>query len=241
MNDSIIEIFSSVQGEGKYIGMRQLFLRFPGCNIKCRFCDTDFSATSICRMEMIPGSGNIEELPNPLSAEIIATNLNGMLAKAHHHSVSLTGGEPLLHADFIRVLAPLLHAPLFLETNGTLYHEMKSVLDMISYISMDIKLPSVTGETLWSEHRHFLELVYHKDVYVKIVVAENTSKEEFLQAVHLMAESSPDTLLVLQPVTPFGGLTAPSAMKLLDFQARALDLLPEVRVIPQAHRMLGLL
>lgn len=241
MEESIIEIFSSVQGEGKYIGIRQVFLRFSGCNIKCRFCDTDFFTTDICRMEVTPGSGNIEKLANPLSAEMVAVNLNRILTKARHHSVSLTGGEPLLHAAFIRKLAPLLHIPLFLETNGTLYHEMESILDIISYISMDIKLPSITGKALWAEHRRFLEVVRNKDVYVKIVVAENTSEREFLQAVHLMAENSADTLLILQPVTPFGGMTAPSSMKLLNFQAKALDALSEVRVIPQAHRMMGLL
>ena len=37
----INEIFSSIQGEGLYIGSKQLFIRFCGCNLKCNYCDTN--------------------------------------------------------------------------------------------------------------------------------------------------------------------------------------------------------
>ena len=38
----IAEIFDSIQGEGPYIGYRQLFIRFCGCNLLCDYCDTEF-------------------------------------------------------------------------------------------------------------------------------------------------------------------------------------------------------
>ena len=42
----VSEIFSSIQGEGKYVGCRQLFIRLIGCNMDCPYCDTDKLAHS---------------------------------------------------------------------------------------------------------------------------------------------------------------------------------------------------
>ena len=42
----LVEVFSSFQGEGLYVGQRQLFIRFAGCNLRCRFCDTEAAQES---------------------------------------------------------------------------------------------------------------------------------------------------------------------------------------------------
>ena len=49
MKENMIEIFSSAQGEGPYIGRRQVFVRFEGCNLKCRYCDTAHAVGSHSR------------------------------------------------------------------------------------------------------------------------------------------------------------------------------------------------
>ena len=79
----IKEIFSSIQGEGPLVGYKQLFIRFCGCNLNCNYCDTDFELN----------------FSKDFSAEEILEVIN---KNTDCHSVSLTGGEPLLQVDFIK-------------------------------------------------------------------------------------------------------------------------------------------
>ena len=239
MQEHIIELFSSVQGEGKYVGCRQLFLRLTGCNLACPFCDTDFVAAShpFCQVETQPGRHIFKELSNPVPFDAIVREVQSLLV-IPHHSLSLTGGEPLLHTDFIRALAGAVDVPLFLETNGTLPEELRDVLPYISHISMDIKLPSVTGEELWETHRKFLQLARQKKLYVKLVVSAETTPAEFQHAVALLASVDAAIPFVIQPVTPWNGCKAASPEQILWCQQQALSQLKDVRVIPQTHKMI---
>ena len=158
--------------------------------------------------------------------------------------MSFTGGEPLLHAAFIRAVVEALHAlgqqtKVFLETNGTLYRELASILDITDIISMDIKLPSIVTKPQWEAHARFLELARTKDLYVKLVVSAETTDEEFKKSVALLEEQAPDALFIIQPVTPYGGCAAASPEKILTCQSYALKHLRDVRVIPQTHKMIG--
>lgn len=97
------EIFYSLQGEGHNTGRAAVFVRFSGCNLKCPFCDTDFSEYK------------------EMSAEEIAS-LSLTLSKGDGMPmVVLTGGEPTLQAD--KELIDRLHQAGFqfvaMESNGT--------------------------------------------------------------------------------------------------------------------------
>ena len=243
MRENIIEIFSSIQGEGKYVGCRQVFVRLEGCNLDCAYCDTEneIGRHPCCMVEEGAGTHALVPYENPLSVEMVAEIVARLVGDVPHHSLSITGGEPLLHVPFIKELAAHIDLPVFLETNGTLDRALAACIDCISHISMDLKLPDVLSAPVWDAHARFLEIARAKDVYVKVVVAAETRAEDVERAARLVAAIAPTTLLVLQPVTPYGDCSAPSPARLLELQRLALCHISDVRVIPQTHRMMDLL
>lgn len=239
---NLIEIFSSVQGEGKYVGYRQIFIRMAECNLNCAYCDTNFKRADFCNVETSAGSMIFEKIKNPLDAAQVAEIIKRFNNEVPTHSVSFTGGEPLLSWKFIREVAEILKdtdLKIFLETNGTLFDELSQVIDFVNIISMDIKMPSIGGN-YFDKHREFLKIAMQKDLYAKIVISAETTQEEFDTAIKLIAEVSPKILLILQPVTPVKNVKAISARKILDWQAAALLKLKNVRVIPQTHRFINI-
>ena len=78
MKSNLIEVFSSIQGEGKYVGCRQLFVRFAGCNLNCQYCDTTFSHNNFekCKIEKVAGQRIFEDVANPLTIEELALRIN---------------------------------------------------------------------------------------------------------------------------------------------------------------------
>ncbi|HBC92346.1 MAG TPA: 7-carboxy-7-deazaguanine synthase QueE [Pelotomaculum sp.] len=244
MTVPVTEIFSSVQGEGLLVGCRQIFIRLYGCNLKCSYCDTVLhEEPDLCRVETAPDTGIFEYLPNPLGINDIARVVE-RLAVGLHHSISLTGGEPLLYSNVFRELLPALRGSrrgIYLETNGTLPGELARVIDLLDMVAMDFKLPSVSGlPPLWSKHGRFLEIAATKETYVKVVVAEQTPSREIETAAGLIKNTAPGVPLVIQPLTA-GGTMGISPARLSILQRQALKILDDVRVIPQTHKLMGVL
>ncbi len=242
MPASLIEVFTSFQGEGPYVGYPQLFIRFAGCNLRCRYCDTPVAAGKHAHFEATPGKGDFRSVPNPVSVRQVIPVLH-KAASAHLHSWSLTGGEPLLYPVFIKELvssAKPSEVKIYLETNGTLSEALTAIIDFIDIIAMDIKVPSTSGlPPLWTRHRQFLQVASRKNVFVKVVVAETTPEEEVEAAASLVASVAEDIPLILQPVSAPAGLRAVNTAHLLRLCRRARAYLSDVRVIPQVHKVLG--
>lgn len=180
---------------------------------------------------------------NPLDAAQVIEVIKNFSDEVPTHSVSFTGGEPLLHWQFVHDVACAVKCfgiKIFLETNGTLPDEFEKISDAIDIVSMDIKLPSV-GKNLFDLHKKFLQAAHDKDLYVKMVLTSETTAEEFLSAIELIAGINSEILLILQPVTPVKNVKAVSAEKILLLQTVTLRKIKNVRVIPQTHKFINLL
>ena len=174
------EIFFSIQGESSYAGLPCIFVRFTGCNLRCRYCDTRYAYQEGREL-------SIPEIVEKIEAHPCAL-------------VELTGGEPLVQEDVYPLMEELLSLgyQLLLETNGSM--NLGRVDDRIVKI-VDLKCPG-SGESRSNLMRN-LELLNPKD-QVKFVVGDH---DDYLWARRIIMENglSGKCLLLMGPV--FGRLT----------------------------------
>ena len=98
------EIFYTLQGEGAHTGIPAVFVRFSGCNLRCLWCDTEFTSyKEMSAAEIVSEALELYDIPNERRKMVV-----------------LTGGEPALQVD--KPLIEALHDAGFyicIETNGT--------------------------------------------------------------------------------------------------------------------------
>ncbi len=241
------EVFASVQGEGPRIGERHIFVRFQGCDIRCRYCDTPAAAygknngARNFRVQTSTANPAVhEEVPNPVSQSRLTELCARLVIPGPSRPIiSLTGGEPLLQAEFLAEWLPSAKKQflIYLETAGIHAKAMENLRGLVDTVSMDFKLPSATGlRPFWEEHARFLAAA--KDgaaVFVKTVITRETTKDDILMSAGLIARQDHSIPLVLQPAD---GPLAPDADMLIGFQEAALRSIADVRIIPQAHKIL---
>lgn len=130
------EIFYSLQGEGRWAGRPAVFIRLSGCNLRCPFCDTDFTGYK----EMEAGE--------------IATDC--LQAGGDCRFAVITGGEPTLQVDAALIQA--LHDKGFylsIETNGT-----RPVPEGIDWVTCSPKADFTEGGAIRIEKADELKLVF---------------------------------------------------------------------------------
>jgi organic radical activating enzyme len=217
----VSEIFHSVQGEGLYLGEKQLFVRLFGCNLSCRFCDTKLN-----RYKEYEPQEVVDEL------------------RLYHdfHSISFTGGEPLLQKDFLKETMRLSAEAGFknyLETNGTLSGELEDVIGYVDIVAMDMKLPSSTETAhLWNFHRRFLKVASRKEVFVKMIICKSTRPECLKEALRLIKDVDSSAVAILQPNS--FELDKELWQKLEEFRGACNDEGVIACVVPQMHKVMGL-
>ena len=213
----IREIFTSIQGEGPYMGEKHAFVRFCRCNLNCEFCDTDFDIKKADEYDIY--------------------KLFNVLDKNDAKVISFTGGEPLMEVDFLydflKSFKVGLNKKIYLETNGTLFEQLEKIIDFFDVISMDIKLQSATGQpNRFSVNEKFLQVAIKKEVFIKVVFDKNIIQEEIDYCTQIAKKYG--VLLVLQPKMPMDSE--------LDFEKifnKFFEKYENIRLIPQVHKFLN--
>ncbi|UCF49372.1 MAG: radical SAM protein [Thermoplasmatales archaeon] len=171
----INEIFYSLQGEGKWAGLPNIFIRTSGCNLRCSFCDTKYAYEN--------------------GKEISIEDIFSKIAKYDCKYVCITGGEPLLQENIIEFIETLLEKNYYIivETNGSI-----NIENLIKYksliISIDIKCPSSNMDKKNKfENINFLK----KEDQIKFVIK---NKEDYIYAKKIIRKYKPTCDIFFQPV-----------------------------------------
>lgn len=247
----LIEIFRSIQGEGRFVGVPTVFVRTATCPLRCLYCDTPNSYTAPQAFGVRLAADEFME-PNPVSAGRTAELVRGAGA-----CVSVTGGEPLVFPEFVAALGALLRPSgvrLHLETATIDPDAMAACATSIDHLSADYKLSATLGEPVGGpapdrdggygeRHLRCVELAIRGGASVdcKVVLTAAVTDEALAGALRRLAPLRRRILLVLQPVTPFGAVAERLPTAALERHLRSAERAGfDVRVLPQVHKALEL-
>jgi len=162
----LIEIYKSIQGESTFAGVPCIFVRFAGCNLRCAWCDSEYTFTGGYKLSEDEVVAEIEKL-------------------APVQLIEFTGGEPLLQErELIPLMERLLSAgyELMIETSGE--RPLERVPGAVHKI-VDVKCPG-SGES-GSFRRANLDCLTTRDE-IKFVIANRADYEfarDFIREHHL--------------------------------------------------------
>ena len=153
----ITEIFYSLQGEARNVGLPTVFVRLTGCPLRCAYCDTEYAFTG----------------GEWMSFEEIIEEINKYKTK----HITVTGGEPLAQKNCIPFLHDLcdLGYEVSLETSGAI--KVDEVDERVTKV-IDVKTPA-SGEEDKNRYSNFAQLSAHDQV--KFVICDRADYEWSLQ------------------------------------------------------------
>jgi 7-carboxy-7-deazaguanine synthase len=144
----ITEIFFSIQGESTHAGRPCVFVRLTGCNLRCRWCDSEYTFTGGEKM----------------SLDDVVERVNGYDCKL----VEITGGEPLAQGEAFELIRRLADDgfEVLIETSGSI--DITPV-DERAKIILDVKCPG-SGEAAKNRWENIDQLRPHDEI--KFVIAD---------------------------------------------------------------------
>ena len=164
---NISEIFYSLQGESSFAGKLCVFIRFAGCNLRCKYCDTKYSYKSDLLLTIPKIIEKIEQYqPTKL--------------------VEITGGEPLLQDEVYPLFEKLTNQnyEILLETNGSV--NLEKVPNYVTKI-VDIKCPeSGESNSFLIKNLDFINLKKDELKFVISNVSDYHFAKEFIQKNNLI-------------------------------------------------------
>lgn len=154
------EIFKSIQGESTHVGLPCVFVRLTGCNLRCRYCDTEYAFYD----------------GKDMSVEQVLTTIHSYGVRL----VEITGGEPLLQQEVYPLMQKLLDQgyKLLLETSGAI--SIKDVPKGVFKI-MDLKCPG-SGEESKNDYGNIQFLTAQDEV--KFVLSDRKDYEWSRDTLH---------------------------------------------------------
>lgn len=170
---NITEIFFSLQGEAKEVGLPTVFVRLTGCPLRCNYCDTAYAF-----------KGN-----NPLTISHILNEVS----KYNTPYICVTGGEPMAQSNCLKLLDSLIEVgyKVSMETSGSI--DITPVNSKVSIV-MDIKTPSSTEE---KQNRYEnLSVLQSKD-QLKFVIS---SRADFDWSCDLLKKNQVKSEVLFSPV-----------------------------------------
>ena len=158
----INEIFTSIEGETSYQGIPMLFVRFTGCNLRCKYCDTKYAYKEGREYSLNEVLKIVEDFPLPY--------------------VHITGGEPLIQKNMIELLKAIKGKKILIETNGSI--DIRPFQLENTVLITDIKTPG-SGE---SDKNYFKNIDYlRKCKELKFVVVD---RKDYLWAKRLIEKNN---------------------------------------------------
>lgn len=232
----VSEIFTSIEGEGIFVGKKTLFIRFSGCHLKCRWCDTKYALPLDSGTEY-----QIDEIEDLIIREL----------QPFTYKVNFTGGEPLLQTHAVIKLADFIKKQTNLKTyiesscfDSELFSKVLPYMDIckIEFKTDDSKVvENEVYDNLLLNEIKCLELAVesNKTTYIKIVVTNSTNLESFKNLVYNISKKIRPSDIVGFIIQPSHGVDQPTINKLLDTYDIVQPMFPEVRIIPQLHKEIG--